>query len=70
MTQTFTITPTTHTYTLPGPTATESSTKDSGVPAAVFAGVGGMMVALIALILIVILLVIFLVRKNRHQKNR
>ena len=60
---------------MPGPTvtptdvnATESSTKDGGIPA-VFAGVGGMMVVLIVLILIVIL-ILFLVRKNRHQKNR
>ena len=46
----------------------ESSMKDGGVPAAVFAGVGGMMVVIIALILIVILLIVIVLKKNRNHK--
>ena len=47
----------------------ESSSKDDGVPTAVLAGVGGIMVVIVAVILMVILLIILLVRKNRHQKD-
>ena len=46
----------------------KSSTEDDGVPAAVFASVGGML-AMIALILVVILLIVFLMRKNRNYKD-
>ena len=48
---------------------TESSSEDSGVPTAVFAGVGGVVVVIIALILLVILLIVILVRKNRNRKD-
>ena len=47
---------------------TESPSEDSGVPTAVFAGVGGMVVVIIALFL-VILLIVVLVRKNRNHKD-
>ena len=45
---------------------TKSSTGDGSVPAVVFAGVGGVLVAIILLLL---LLIVFLVKRNRQQKD-